>query len=163
MLNLELFAGSRWIDLVAGVRVEVLPLGTTLMSEVWTDPALDVATDLAEGGEVAVPPVVFAKAIARRAIMSWEGVGDAEGRPVAVSTAGIDALMEVPAIHAAFRKAYISPGLSVVAEGNGSAAAPNGISATAVAPTAKPARRAATPAPMTKPTRKASKGGRSGT
>ena len=163
MLNLELFAGTRWIDLVAGVRVEVLPLGTTLMAEVWTDPALAPAADIADETELAVPPVAFAKAIARRAIMSWEGVGDAKGRPVPVSTEGIDALMEVPAIHAAFRKTYIAPGLSVVAEGNGSAAAPNGISATAGAPIAKPARRAATPAPISKPSRRAGKGGRSGT
>lgn len=162
MLNLELFAGTRWIDLVPGVRIEVLPMGTTLMQAVWSDPAMAGSKAEAGDDDPKIELLPFARAIARRAIVAWEGVGDGKGRAVPVTRDNIDALMEVPAIHAAFRTRYIEPGIAVVAEGNGSAAAPNGTSV-AAATTARPARRAATPAPTSKPNRKAAKGGRSGT
>ena len=39
--------------------------------------------------------MVFAKALARRAVLAWEGVGDADGKPIDPSPEAIDALLDI--------------------------------------------------------------------
>ena len=86
--------------------------------------------------------VAFAKALARRAVLGWEGIGDADGNPIDPTPEAIDALLDVWPIFEAFQLTYVSKGLLLEQETNASALSPSGPSAGASA-TAKPARKPA--------------------
>ena len=88
----------------------------------------------------------FAAALARRAIVNWEGVGDADGAVIAVTPEGIDALLSLWPIFEAFNLHYVSRGMLLDAEKNGSAPSPTGTSAGATA-TARPVKRSVRTAP----------------
>ena len=81
--------------------------------------------------------LAMAKAVARRAVLDWEGVGDEVGNLVPVSPAGIDALLEIWPVFEAFQAQYVARGLMLDAEKNASAPSPTGPSAGATA-TARP-------------------------
>ena len=76
---------------------------------------------------------VFAAALARRAVLDREGVGDADGAVIAVSPEGIDALLSLWPIFEAFNLLYVSRGMLLDAEKNGSALSPTGTSVGATA------------------------------
>jgi len=77
-------------------------------------PAPNPATgQSAESGRLA-----FTSAVARAAILDWDGVVDAQGAPLPATPAAIDALMAHWPIFAAFERLYLQPALLVVAEGN---------------------------------------------
>jgi hypothetical protein len=139
MLRLDLAAKPHWLDLGHGVRLHVEPLTSALMMAARADPAVEALPEDA-GNEVLA--LAMAKAVARRAVLAWEGVGDAEGQPLPVTPEGVDALLEVWPIFEAFQLAYVAKGLVLEQEKNVSAPSPNGISAGATA-TARPARRRA--------------------
>jgi hypothetical protein len=71
----------------------------------------------------------MAKAVARRAVLDWEGVGDDAGNLVPVSPEGIDALLEIWPVFEAFQTQYVAKGLILDAEKNVSAPLPTGPSA----------------------------------
>ena len=81
----------------------------------------------------------MAKAVARRAVLDWEGVGDEEGNALPVSPEGINALLEIWPIFEAFQTIYVAKGLILDAEKNVCAPLPNGPSAgaKAIAPPAQ--------------------------
>jgi hypothetical protein len=108
MLRLDLTAEPRWLDLGHGVRLRVAPLTTALMVAARSDAAVEAMPATSSDEEGAL---VFAKAIARRAVTEWEGVGDADGNPVPVTPEGIDALLEVWPIFDAFQATYVSKAL----------------------------------------------------
>ena len=85
---------------------------------------------------------VCAAALARRAVVDWEGVGDEDGTVIPVSPEGINALLSLWPIFEAFNLIYVSRGMLLDAEKNGSAPSPTGTSVGAKAP-ARPARRSA--------------------
>jgi hypothetical protein len=89
----------------------------------------------------------MAKAVARRAVLDWEGVGDEAGNIVAVTPSGIDALLEIWPVFEAFQTQYVARGLILDAEKNASAPSPNGPSAGAIA-TAPPVKEPARTAPQ---------------
>lgn len=129
MLKLDLSTLStepRWIDLAPGVRLHMRPLTTALMVATQRDPALQALPEETAAEERAL---VAAKALARRSILAWEGVGDADGKELPVSPAAIDALLDIWPIFEAFQIAYVSKGLLLDAEKNGSALSLNGRSA----------------------------------
>ena len=126
MLRLDLTSEPRWLDLGHGVRLRRRPLTTALMVASRSDPAVEALPESASDEERAL---VFAKAIARRAVAEWEGVGDADGNPVPVTPVGIDALLEVWPIFEAFQAVYVSKGLLLDAQKNASAPSPTGTSA----------------------------------
>ena len=140
MLTLDLTNEPRWVDLIPGLRLQLRPLTTALMVAARADPALDLA---AAEGEDAVPTealaLTMAKALARQAILDWEGVGDAEGQPLPVSPAAIDALLDIWPVFEAFQTIYVSKGLLLDAEKNVSPPLPIGSSAGA-SDTARPAK-----------------------
>ena len=76
MLTLDLTNAPRWHDLAPGVRVQLRPLTTALMVATRSDPAVEAVPEEASDEERAV---AFAKALARRAVLAWEGIGDADG------------------------------------------------------------------------------------
>ena len=136
MIRLNLTATPDWLDLAPGLRLLVGPLTTALMVSARADPAIEA---LPEGASQEALALAMAKAVARRAVLDWEGVGDDAGNVVPVTPEGIDALLEIWPVFEAFQTQYISKGLILDAEKNVSAPSPSGPSAvaTGIAPPAK--------------------------
>ena len=134
MLTLDLTNAPRWHDLATGVRVQLRPLTTALMVATRADPEVEAVPDEATDETRAM---AFAKALARRAVLDWEGIGDADGVPIAPSPEAIDALLDIWPIFEAFQLTYVSKGLLLEQEKNAFAPLPSGSSAGARA-TAKP-------------------------
>ena len=143
MIRINLSPEPQWLDLGHGVRLQLLPLTTALMVATRSDPAVQaLEADASNDSRAAV----FAAALARRAVIGWEGVGDVEGELLSVSLEGIDALLSLWPIFEAFNLHYVSRGMLLDAEKNGFAPSPTGTSVGATA-TARPARRSAKTAP----------------
>jgi len=141
MIRLNLTATPQWLDLAPGLRLLVGPLTTALMVSARADPAIEGLPDGASQEELAL---AMAKAVARRAVLDWEGVGDSMGNVVPVTPEGIDALLEIWPVFEAFQTQYVAKGLILDAEKNVSAPLPNGPSAgaTGIARPAHPSRAA---------------------
>jgi hypothetical protein len=146
MIRLNLTATPQWLDLAPGLRLLVGPLTTALMVSARADPAIEA---LPEGASQEALALAMAKAVARRAVMDWEGVGDDAGNIVPVSAEGIDALLEIWPVFEAFQTQYVAKGLILDAEKNVSAPSPTGPSAgaTGIARPVHPARAPVAPAP----------------
>lgn len=130
MIKLDLTNAPRWLDLLPGVRLKLRPLTTALMVSARADPMVEALPAEATTEELAL---AMAKAVARRAVLDWEGVGDAEGNPVGVSPEGIDALLEIWPAFEAFQAAYVAKGLLLEQEKNVSSPSPTGPTAGAKA------------------------------
>ncbi|RMD92260.1 MAG: hypothetical protein D6811_07260 [Alphaproteobacteria bacterium] len=126
MLTFDLSNKPRWYELAPGVRVQLRPLTTALMVATRSDPAVEAVPEDASDEERAV---AFAKALARRAVLAWEGIGDADGNAINPSPEAIDALLDIWPIFEAFQLAYVSKGLLLEQEKNASALLPSGPSA----------------------------------
>ncbi len=144
MIRLNLTAAPSWLTLAPGLRLQVAPLTTALMVSARADPVIEALPDTATQEELAL---AMAKAVARRAVLDWEGVGDDAGNVVPVSPDGIDALLEIWPVFEAFQIQYVAKGLILDAEKNVSAPLPNGPSAGATG-TARSARVAVPTAPQ---------------
>ena len=144
MIRLNLTAAPAWLTLAPGLRLQVAPLTTALMVSARADPAID---GLSEGSSQEDMALAMAKAVARRAVLEWEGVGDEAGNLVPVSAAGIDALLDIWPVFEAFQSQYVARGLMLDQEKNASAPSPTGPSAGATA-TARPAQAPAPTAPQ---------------
>ena len=144
MIRLNLIATPQWLSFAPGLRLLVGPLTTALMVSARADMAIETLPETATTEELAL---AMAKAVARRAILDWEGVGDDEGNIVPVTPEGIDALLEIWPVFEAFQTGYVAKGLILDAEKNVSALSPSGPSAgaTGIAP---PVKRAARTAPQ---------------
>ena len=143
MIRIQLSPEPQWFELGYGVRLQLLPLTTALMVATRSDPAVQDLNAEANNDNRAA---TFAAALARRAIVNWEGVGDADGAVIAVTPEGIDALLSLWPIFEAFNLLYVSRGMLLDAEKNGSAPSPTGTTAGATA-TARPAKARARTAP----------------
>jgi hypothetical protein len=124
MLTLDLPAEPYWLVLPRGVRVEIQPVTPAIMAAAQSaasrrlaavrqgDPELD--PDLARGLAFAF----LVKALARHAVVSWEGIGDAAGQPMPLSPEAVERLMDLDDIAAAFWERATAPVAAVSAEGN---------------------------------------------
>ena len=130
MIRLNLTATPEWLNIAPGLRLLVGPLTTALMVSARADPEIEA---LAEGASQEALALTMAKAVARRAVLDWEGVGDAMGQPLPVTPEGIDALLEIWPVFEAFHTQYVARGLILDAEKNVSAPSPTGPSAGAIA------------------------------
>ena len=139
MLQLDLSNEPAWLDLGHGVRVKLRPLTTALMVAARNDPAVQ---DLPEDARDEESALAFAMALARVAVLEWEGVGDADGNPIPVSAQAIDALLDLWPLFEAFQTGYVAKGLLLEQEKNASSPLPTGSSAGAT-DIAKPARKLA--------------------
>ena len=126
MIRLNLTATPQWLDLTPGLRLLVGPLTTAMMVSARADAAIESVHEAASTEELAL---AMAKAVARRAILEWDGVGDENGTVVAVTPEGIDALLEIWPVFEAFQTKYVARGLILDAEKNVSAPSPSGPSA----------------------------------
>ena len=142
MIRLDLSNEPAWLDLGHGVRLHLHPLTTAMMVASRNDPAV---VDLDENVTDEASALVFAKALARNAVLDWEGVGDGDGNTIPVSPEGIDALLDVWPLFEAFQTKYVAKGLVLDAEKNVSAPLPSGPSAgaTDIAKPVKPNARTA--------------------
>jgi hypothetical protein len=136
MIRLNLTNQPDWLELAPGLRLKLAPLTTALMVAARADPALAALPETASTEDMAL---AMAKALARMAILDWEGVADAEGNPLPLSAEGIDALLEIWPVFEAFQAQYVAKGLILDAEKNASSPLPTGPSAGATG-TARPAR-----------------------
>lgn len=134
MLTLDLSNAPQWCDLILGVRVKLRPLTTALMVSARGDPAI---ADLPEGAATEEAALAMAKALARRAIIGWEGIGDADGNPIEPSPEAIEALLDIWPVFEAFQTLYVAKALLLDAEKNASSPLPTGPSVGAKA-TARP-------------------------
>ena len=143
MIRLLLSPDPQWLDLGHGVRLQLLPLSTALMVATRSDYKVQsLEADATNDTRAAV----FAAALARRAVVDWEGVGDEDGNVLEITPEGVDALLSLWPIFEAFNLHYVSPGILLDAEKNGSAPLPTGTSVGATA-TARPVKRNAKTAP----------------
>ena len=143
MFYLNLSAQPEWTGLGHGVDVLLAPLTTAMFNAARADPQLaEVAEDAAPNARA----LALAKALAHRAVLDWNGVGDADGNPILPSLEAISSLLDLYPFFEAFNGKYVAKGLLLSAEGNGSAPSPNGTSAVAM-DTARPAPADALPAP----------------
>lgn len=116
-----------WLDLLPGVRVKVRPITVASMlvaraavSKVYRD---EDQTDVTTRASMAL-----VHELARRGIVEWEGVGDAEGEPIAVVPETIDALLDHWPAYDALDALYVTPALRWDEEKNGSSNSPDGTS-----------------------------------
>ena len=130
MIKLNMTSAPDWLTLAPDLRVQVAPLPTALLVSARADPAIEALQDEVSREELAL---AMAKAVARRAVLDWEGVGDEEGKALPISPEGINALLEIWPIFEAFQTHYVAKGLILDAEKNVSAPLPNGPSAGAKA------------------------------
>lgn len=107
MITLNLTNEPQWYDLVSGVRMLLRPLTTTAMVMARKDPSVD---NLPEDTSDEQRAVVFAKAIARQAVVDWEGIVDEDGKPVPVTPEAIDAVIDLWPVFEAFQSQYVSKG-----------------------------------------------------
>jgi hypothetical protein len=168
MVRLGLPREPYWLDLPAGVRLQVRPLTTAVMAaaqaraqQAVTELAeqvqarreaglpLDGLPDLEDEAERAgLAQLLLVKALARHAILAWEGVLAAEGddtAPVTPETVG-DLMEGFWVVADAFLRHYTAPIDALLSEGNAFRPSPPGTSAAgaATAPSAGPR---ASPAP----------------
>ncbi|MDP3859975.1 MAG: hypothetical protein Q8Q63_00135 [Phaeovulum sp.] len=143
MLRLNLSREPEWLELAPGLRLKLAPMSTALMMAARADPAVQA---LPEDASNDARGMVFARALARRALLDWVGVGDTEGEPLPVTPEGIDALLDIFPIFDAFQTEFVGKGLMLDAEGNASSPSPTGSSAGAIA-TAPPVTASAPTAP----------------
>ena len=99
------------------------------------DPAVQALGEEAGDEESAL---AFARALARVAVLDWEGIGDAEGNPIPVSPEATDAPLDIWPLFEAFQTGYVARGLMLEQEKNASPPLPTGSSAGAT-DTAAPA------------------------
>ena len=126
MIRLNLTATPQWLTLAPGLRLLLGPLTTALMVSARAHLAIESLPETATAEELAL---AMAKAVARLAILEWEGVGDETGSVVAVTPEGIDALLEIWPVFEAFQTGYVAKGLILDAEKNAFAPSPSGPSA----------------------------------
>ena len=126
MIRLDLKREPYWLDLAPGVRICVRPCTTALV--------MAARAGMIAGGEDDddnARGAAMLKALARVAIVDWEGIGDEAGAAIPPSPERIDALLDLYPAFRAFETGYFLPALVLDAEKNASAPAPNGTSAAA--------------------------------
>ena len=130
MIRLNPTAQDRVIDLGGGVELTCAPLTSAVFAAARNDPAVIAMVTAGAGPEEATLATI--KAVARRVIKDWNGVGDAEGNPVDPDPKRIDQLLDIWPLYDAFNAKFCGPALILVTEGNGFAPLLNGISAGAL-------------------------------
>jgi hypothetical protein len=126
MIRLDLKREPYWLDLAPGVRIRVRPCTTALVMA-----ARASMTPGGEGEDDNARGAALLKAMARVAIVDWEGIGDEAGNAIPPTPERIDALLDLYPAFRAFETDYFLPALVLDAEKNACAPGPNGTSAAA--------------------------------
>lgn len=118
MLHLALNREPHWLDLGHGVRVHVRPCTTALMMAARAEIQADTVAGVSETEAAGVRSAELIKTLGKLAVLDWEGVGDAEGEPLAITPSGIDALLDFWPMADAFERLYLGPSLLLDNEKN---------------------------------------------
>lgn len=150
MLKLNLQKEPYWLTLAPGVRVKVRPLTTAIMSAAQAEVIkemlaireerqrrLEMNADVSDVPDIdnehirlGLSEALLIKALARSAILEWEGVLQPDSDASApVADHAVNEVMDVWYIAQAFWKRYTGSVSLVETEGNGSRPAANGTSA----------------------------------
>ena len=129
MIRLDLKREPHWLDLDHGVRLHVRPCTTALMMAARVEAQRTASLSASDSETAGIRTAALIKALARLAVIDWQGVGDAAGSAVPVTPENIDALMDLWPIASAFESTYLGPALLLDAEKNASGPVPNGTSA----------------------------------
>lgn len=116
MIRLDVVVSQSWIDLAHGVRVQVLPHSSVLMALALED---EVMQRLPDAPSERVRAAALTEAMARAAIIDWDGVGDADGAPMPFDPDCIPALMGVSGMGDAFLSGYVAGFFRMDAEKKG--------------------------------------------
>lgn len=142
MLKLNLKTEPFWISLPGKIKVKVTPISTAIMSAAQSNARIDFMALEEQQGAIdsglrgGINESMLIKAMARLAIVEWDGVYLADGETVApVKRETIDQLMDIWLVAQDFFKEYVTQLRLVEFEGNDLAPAANGTSV-AVAHTA---------------------------
>ena len=95
MICLELKREPHWLDLGHGVRVYVKPCTTALMMAARAEAQQAAISSASDTEAAGIRTTALIKALARLAILDWEGVGDAAGNAVPITPDSVDALMDL--------------------------------------------------------------------
>lgn len=118
MIRLDLKREPHWLDLGHGVRLHVRPCTTALMMAARGEVQRAAITPANETEAAGIRTAALVKALARLAVLDWEGIGDAAGSAAPVTPESVDALMDLWPIASAFESAYLGPALLLDAEKN---------------------------------------------
>lgn len=131
MIRLHDLHEPRWLDLPRGVRVQARihdPVADMAGLAAWRAARQAGASD----AEVELDELV---AVARTAVVAWEGVIEDDGTPTACTPENVELLLRrLGGAALRFSFAYYAARLPLDAEKNGSAGSPTGITAPEPAP-----------------------------
>jgi hypothetical protein len=126
MLTLDLSCEPVWLDLPHGVRLRVRPIDRVVRAAAEGAALAKAKQALAEAGAAEDSPafktlylLLLARLLARHAVVAWEGVGDRDGAPLALTPEGLDALLDRDDMLLAFWDLVVNRADPVDAEGNG--------------------------------------------
>jgi hypothetical protein len=130
MLRLSLDCNPKWIDLPQEVRIRIRPVTTAVVAAAQSASLRDAEAlrDSGDAGglDLTDPDVakglgfaLMVKALARYAVLEWEGVGDTDGKPLPCTPENTGRLMDLDEMATAFWRAAFAPVAAVSAEGNG--------------------------------------------
>jgi hypothetical protein len=105
-----------WIDIAGRARVQVKPVTVAAIIAARQAAADAIRT---AGEDASTGVAAFTRSLARWGILAWEGIGDADGKPVDPSPENIDALLEVLPAFDAIDRFYVLPALIGSQEKNG--------------------------------------------
>ncbi len=168
-----------WIEIAGDIRFEVAPLTTALRAAAESFARTEFER---LGGQdepdaharVGLYRALYVKGLGRYAIRAWDGVRLPDETPAPVTPENVDAVLDDQAVATLFEVEYTGLRRLLDAVKNASRPAPNGTSARAAA-TARAAPKPASPAPKaakaraasaaatSRPRRKVSRSGKSGT
>jgi|APTNR8051073442_1049403.scaffolds.fasta_scaffold03709_1 hypothetical protein len=129
MIRLDLKREPHWLDLGHGARLHVRPCTTALMMAARAEVQRAAISPANETEAAGIRTASLIKALARLAVLDWEGIGDVAGDAALVTEESVDALMDLWPIASAFENAYLAPALLLDAEKNALGPAPSGTSA----------------------------------
>lgn len=126
MLTLHISTEPQWVELPSGVRLLVKPFDRVVRAAAEGAALERAKRALADAGAPEDSPafkalylLVLTRLLARHAVVAWEGVGDREGAPLALSPEALDALLDRDEMLIAFWERVVSRADPVEAEGNG--------------------------------------------
>jgi hypothetical protein len=127
MLRLSTDREPFWLDLALGVRARFRPVTIAMILVARAAAAAAFKPD--DDDAQVLASVAFTRSIAHAGLIEWEGVGDANGKPVEPLPDAIDALLEHWQLFDAIDRLYVGPALIGADEKNASSPLPSGISA----------------------------------
>lgn len=116
-----------WLDIVPGVRVQFRPITPAMMiaarraaSKAVSAASVgsDEPSEADQEDREAIANIALVRSLAQRGIVSWSGVGDAEGNEILPSPEAVDRLLDVWSAFDAIDAQYAFPALSRDAEKN---------------------------------------------